>query len=139
MDNNKAKTYDFNVLKKLLVFAKPYRGTFLLVTITSILTSVFAVARPYFVQKAVDLGIIAKNADLLIQFISLMLLVLVLEVLAQLTFIYFANWLGQHVVKDIRTTLFKRMIAFRIKYFNDSAVGRLVTSCLLYTSPSPRD
>ena len=127
MDNNKAKTYDFNVLKKLLVFAKPYRGTFLLVTITSILTSVFAVARPYFVQKAVDLGIIAKNADLLIQFISLMLLVLVLEVLAQLTFIYFANWLGQHVVKDIRTTLFKRMIAFRIKYFNDSAVGRLVT------------
>ena len=45
----------------------------------------------------------------------------------QLTFIYFANWLGQHVVKDVRVRLFKRMLGFQMKYYDNSAVGRLVT------------
>lgn len=52
---------------------------------------------------------------------------LVLEVLFQFCFIYFANWLGQQIIRDIRTNLFEHMIAFKKQYFDNSAVGRLVT------------
>jgi len=119
--------YDLTVLKKLVSYTRPYRGVFILVSLTSILTSIFAVSRPYFLQKAVDIGILEKDSDTLLFYILIMLLVLVLEVLAQLSFIYFANWLGQHVVKDVRVNLFKRMLSFQMKYFDNSAVGRLVT------------
>ena len=119
--------YDLSVLKKLVSYTRPYRGIFVLVSITAILTSVFAVARPYFLQKAIDFGILEKEPDTLFFYILLMLSVLVLEVLTQLTFIYFANWLGQHVVKDVRVKLFQRMLNFQMKYFDNAAVGRLVT------------
>lgn len=125
--SKQAKTYDFKVLKKLLGYAKPYKTIFALVTVTSILTSAFAVARPYFLQQAIDFGILSKNQNTLVQYIFLMLLVLFLEVVSQLTFIYFANWLGQSVVKDIRTKLFKLMLGFQMRYYNNAAVGRLVT------------
>ena len=119
--------YDLSVLKKLVSYTKPYRSIFVLVSVTSILTSAFAVARPYFLQKATDLGILTKNQEVLFTYIVLMLLMLVLEVTTQLIFVYFANWLGQHVVRDLRKILFKRMLGFQMKYFDNSAVGRLVT------------
>ena len=53
--------------------------------------------------------------------------VLLLEVLFQFSFIYYANWLGQHVIRDIRVKLFKLMLSFKMKYFDKSAVGRLTT------------
>jgi subfamily B ATP-binding cassette protein MsbA len=56
-----------------------------------------------------------------------MIAILVGEVIFQLSFIYFANWLGQEVIKDIRVQLFNHMINFKKKYFDTSAVGRLVT------------
>jgi len=119
--------YDLSVLKKIISYTRPYRSIFVLVSVTAILTSAFAVAKPYFLQKATDLGILAKNHNLLFTFILLMLLMLVLEVFTQLIFVYFANWLGQYVVRDLRAKLFKRMLGFQMKYFDSSAVGRLVT------------
>jgi len=90
--------YDLSILKKVFAFAKPYKGVFALVTLTAIGVSAFAVARPKFLQLAIDLGIQKANSEVLLKFTSLMLLALVLEVTSQLTFIYFSNWLGQHIV-----------------------------------------
>ena len=56
-----------------------------------------------------------------------MLLALILEVIFQFVFIYYANWLGQMIVKDLRVELFQKLIRFKMAYFDTSAVGRLVT------------
>jgi len=119
--------YDLSILKKLFVFAKPYKLVFTLVTITAIAVSGFAVARAKFLQLAIDFGIQKSNSETLILFTSLMLLVLVFEVSSQLTFIYFSNWLGQHIVKDLRSKLFKHILNFKMQYYDNNAVGRLVT------------
>ena len=119
--------YDLSILKKVFAFAKPYKRVFALVTVTAIGVSAFAVARPKFLQLAIDLGIQKSNPKILLQFASLMLLALILEVCSQLTFIYYSNWLGQHIVKDIRDQLFKRILNFKMQYYDNSAVGRLVT------------
>lgn len=119
--------YDLSILKKVFAFAKPYKKVFVLVLLTAIGVSAFAVARPKFLQLAIDLGIQKNNPEILLQFVSLMLLVLILEVSSQLTFIYYSNWLGQHIVKDIRSQLFKRILNFKMQYYDKSAVGRLVT------------
>ena len=59
--------------------------------------------------------------------IALMVLTLVLEVIFQFVFIYYANWLGQHVIFDLRNTLYRHMVQFKMTYYDKSAVGRLVT------------
>ena len=63
----------------------------------------------------------------MVYYISLMLGALMLEVIFQFCFIYFANWLGQEVIRDLRVNLFKHMLQFKMKYYDKSAVGRLVT------------
>ncbi len=119
--------YDLSILKKVFAFAKPYKGIFFLVTLTAVGVSAFAVARPKFLQLAIDFGIQKNDSEILLKFALLMLLSLVLEVTSQLTFIYYSNWLGQHIVKDIRSQLFKRILNFKMQYYDNSAVGRLVT------------
>ena len=56
-----------------------------------------------------------------------MLCTLFLEVIFQFLFVFYANWLGQKVIKNLRVDLFKKIIYFEMSYFDKTAVGRLVT------------
>ncbi len=127
MAEKSGKAFDFKLFRRLIKHTNPYRLTFYFVGFSAILLSVFAVLRPYLLQQIIDKTIIPKDSELMVYFISLMLGVLFLEVISQFLFIYFANWLGQEVIRDIRVTLFKHMLGFKKQYYDQSAVGRLVT------------
>ena len=118
---------DVSLFKRLMRYVKPYRFTFLFVLIAAILLSVFSTLNPYLLKITVDDYITLKDYDGMLVFIAIMAAVLFLEVFFQFSFIYYANWLGQSVVYDLRKDLFKRMIGFRKTFFDRSAVGRLVT------------
>ena len=119
--------FDFGLFKRLLKYAHAYRGAFYFVAIAAILLSFLGVMRPYLLQLTIDNSIVPQDNDQLFFYISLMVGVLLLEVIFQFCFIYFANWLGQEVIRDLRVNLFKHMLQFKMKYFDNSAVGRLVT------------
>ena len=119
--------YKTSSLKKLMRFAKAYRARFAWVIIFSIALSIFAAARPYLLKQSVDLYLIKKDHSGLLYYIGLMGIMLILEVAAQFYFVYWANWLGQDIVKDIREKLFAHISSFRMKFFDNEAVGRLVT------------
>ena len=118
---------DVSLFKRLMRYVKPYRFTFLFVLIAAILLSVFSTLNPYLLKITVDNYITLKDYDGMLVFIGFMAAVLFLEVFFQFSFIYYANWLGQRVVYDLRKDLFRRMIGFRKTFFDRSAVGRLVT------------
>lgn len=121
------KVFDYQLFARLLSFAKSYRLQFVLSLISVIFLAVFAAIRPILLQQIVDDYISNKNAEQLLNFSILMFIVLFFEVTFQFIFIYFANWLGQNIVKDMRTQLFKHLLHFKMQYFNKSSVGRLVT------------
>jgi ATP-binding cassette subfamily B multidrug efflux pump len=127
MAKESGKAFDFRLFKRLLVFTNTYRLTFYFVAFAAIIMSVLAVISPHLLQLAIDEAMLNKDLPLLQHYLLLMLGVLILDVLFQLSFIYYANWLGQNVIKDIRVKLFKLMTSFRMKYFDKSAVGRLTT------------
>lgn len=116
-----------DLFKRLLKYTNPYKRIFYFVGVAAILVSLFAVLRPILLQETIDEALIPADFDDLIYYVSLMLGVLVLEVIFQFCFIYYANWLGQEVVRDIRVKLFGHMLGFKMKYYDKSAVGRLVT------------
>ncbi|MCP9198421.1 ABC transporter ATP-binding protein/permease [Gramella sp. GC03-9] len=127
MASKTGNAFDMDLFKRLLKYTNPYKRIFYFVGIAAILVSLFAVLRPILLQNTVDEALIPADFESLIYYVSLMLGVLLLEVIFQFCFIYYANWLGQEVVRDIRVKLFRHMLGFRMKYYDKSAVGRLVT------------
>ncbi|MEG9328571.1 ABC transporter ATP-binding protein [Salinimicrobium catena] len=127
MAASSGNAFDFKLFRRLLEYTQAYKWTFYFVAIAAILLSFFAVLRPYLLQVTIDESIVPQDNDQLLFYISLMAGVLFLEVIFQFCFIYFANWLGQEVIRDLRVNLFEHMLQFKMKYFDNSAVGRLVT------------
>lgn len=127
MDKETGKAFDFRLFKRLIAHTKPYRGTFYGVVSAAILLSAFAAATPFILKDIIDDAIGNNDAEQLLFLILLMLGVLLGQVISQLFFNYYANWLGESVIKDIRIDLFRRMIGFRMKYFDSSSIGVLVT------------
>lgn len=97
------------------------------VIIWAVALSVFSALRPFLLKQTVDGYIKTHDQQGLLYYILLMAGVLLMEVLSQFYFVYWANWLGQDIVKDIRNKLFKHMLTFRMKYFDNAPVGQLVT------------
>ena len=121
------KAFDLKLFKRLLGHTNNYRGTFIYVAIAAVVMSFLGVLRPLIMQKAIDESIVPKDLENLVFYISLMIGILLLEVIFMLTFIFFTNWLGQSVIRDIRVKLFDLMLSFKLKYYDTSAVGRLTT------------
>ena len=127
MKKEKVSLFDRALFGKIMAYAKPYQGYYYLVMVSAILLSAFSTLTPYLLKVAVDDYITPRLYEGLLFFILIMLATLLLEVVFQYVFVYFANWLGQMIVKDLRATLFQKLIHFKMAYFDTSAVGRLVT------------
>ena len=123
----KAKAFDTRLFKRILHYTKPYQWRFRGVIIFAISLSVFAALRPYLLKQTVDGYIKTHDQYGLLLYVVLMGIVLLAEVFSQFYFVFWANWLGQDIVKDIRTKLFRHILSFRMKYFDLVPVGQLVT------------
>ena len=127
MEKVKGKIFDIKLFSKLLVFVKPYNNIFYGVMFTAILISLFSTLTPYLLKVVVDDYILVKNYEGMQSIILLMMLVLLFEVIFMFLFTYYANWLGQKVIKDLRVNVFQKIIRFKMSFFDKNAVGRLVT------------
>ena len=127
MEKVRGKIFDVKLFSKLLVFVKPYNKTFYGVMVTAILISLFSTLTPYLLKVVVDDYILVKNYEGMQLIILLMILALLFEVIFMYLFTFYANWLGQKVIKDLRVSVFKKIIKFKMSFFDKNAVGRLVT------------
>ena len=115
------------IFKRLMSFAKRYKFYFFIASSSTILLALFSVLSPYILINTVDEYILTKDKVGLLNYSLLMLGILLIEVLLQFTFIYFANWVGQHIIRDIRTKIFRHILQFKMSYFDKNSVGKLVT------------
>lgn len=127
MNQDSGKAFDVRLFKRLMAHTRPYRLTFYGVALAAILLSAFAVATPILLQEIINEAIKKADANYLWLLTWLMLGVLLGQVISQLCFNYYANWLGESVIKDVRINLFQHMLGFRMKYFDNSSIGVLVT------------
>lgn len=121
------KIFDVKLFSKLMVFVKPFKSTYYFVLVTAILLSFFSTLTPYFLKVTVDDYIRPKAYEGMVMFVGFMFITLLLEVIFQFLFVFYANWLGQKVIKALRVQLFEKIIFFKMSYFDKNAVGRLVT------------
>ena len=127
MDKDSGKAFDKRLFKRLIAYTRPYSITFYGVALAAILLSAFSVLTPLIVRKIIDDAIKGSDQEMLLYLTIAMLAVLFGQVFSQLAFNYYANWLGESVIRDIRINLFKKMLTFKMTYFDKSSLGVLVT------------
>ena len=121
------KVLDFDLLKRVLEFANPYKVTFFIAALSAIFLSVLGPIRPLLINHAIDNYILIPNKKELINITMILMAILVIEGVLQFFYIYLSTWLGQHVIQDLRTKVFKHILSLRMKYFDNTPIGTLVT------------
>ncbi len=118
---------DWSVLRRLMRFVTPYRGRFVTVVVLTIVLGLLTPTRPYLVQYTLDHDVSAGNYSGMVNMMIILLLLLVVHSIAQYIHTYISGWLGQQVIRDIRTKLYEHVISLRLRFFDKTPIGRLVT------------
>mmetsp|Transcript_6239 Transcript_6239/g.14057 ORF Transcript_6239/g.14057 Transcript_6239/m.14057 type:complete len:583 (-) Transcript_6239:264-2012(-) len=121
------KIADWDTLRKLSVFVRPYRSTFYILICLTFLLGIVIPLQPYLVQITIDRYILFNDYVGLVQMTVLLILLLVVQSIMQYYHTYSADWLGQRIVKDIRIQLYAHVLRLRTSFFNKTSIGRLVT------------
>ena len=120
-------TFDFSLFKRVMIYVRPYKGMFYITAFLTIFLAVIALIRPILIQFTIDDYITLMDAKGLLRMIVLLVGVLVLESIFQYFFTLLGNLLGQNVIKDLRNQTFEHVINFKLKHFDDTPIGQLVT------------
>lgn len=121
------KAFDRKLFRRVMRYVKPYMGTFYLAFTLIIVLAALGVVRPLLIGDAIDKYVIANDAEGLLRLTLIIVGLLMIEAVLQYYQTYYANWLGQTVTIDLRSNVYKHITNFKLKYFDNTAIGTLVT------------
>ena len=127
MANGNKKFFDFDLLKRVMRFAAPYKRRFYWSIALAIILAAFTPVRPILIQVTVDKYISGGiwNWVLIITIIQIALLFV--ESGLRFYFSYITAWLGQNVVKDLRVKVYKKVLSLNLSQFDKTPIGTLTT------------
>jgi len=126
-DKNKGKVFDWQVLKQLFAYVKPYKGKFYLLIVLTFLVAVLGPLKPFIIQRTIDNYVAAGDYQGLVNMIILLVALLVFQSIAQYLHTFLSGWLGQYVIRDIRIKLYEHLLKLKLKFYDRTPIGRLVT------------
>ena len=121
------KAFDVKIFRRLMSFAKNYKLQFAIAALSTITLALTSAANPYVLGITVNDFTNTRSLDNLNFYILVLLGITLAEVILQFLYIYYASWVGQHIIRDMRTKIFKHIVGFKMTYFDNNSVGRLVT------------
>jgi ATP-binding cassette subfamily B multidrug efflux pump len=118
---------DFSVLRRLMRFVQPYRGRFYALILLTFLIGMLSPIRPMLVQWTLDSPVAQGDYGGVVMMIMILLGLLLVQSVVQYVHTYMSGWMGQQVIRDIRTKLYEHLITLRLRFFDKTPIGRLVT------------
>lgn len=130
MEREKVKSgniIDWQVLGRIMQFIKPYQRRFYVVVLLTVLLGFLTPVRAKLIQYTLDEHVAFGKYQELVNVIILLLVLLVVQFAAQYIHTYVSGRIGQFVIRDIRIQLYEHIIRLRLKFFDKTPIGRLVT------------
>jgi len=127
MSKVEGKTFDVTLLRRVMAYVKPYKSLFFGTSLFAILLAFLSPARPILIQYAFDNFILNPDEYKLLLTTLVLVAILIAESISQYFYTYWANILGQSVIKDLRLQTYKKIINFRQQFFDKNPIGSLVT------------
>lgn len=126
-DNISGKTYDSRLLKRMTTYMRPYTAIFWISVLLTILLAAVAPALPLMIENTLDRYILSGDSSGLNKMLIWMILLLLLQTVIRYFHTLMTNTLGQSVIRDIRIQVFNHITNLRLKYFDHTPIGRLIT------------
>jgi ATP-binding cassette subfamily B protein len=121
------KAYDAQLMRRLVIYLRPYKWQVLLAIFLSIAVSGLEAVRPYFTKIAVDVNIANKDSKGLLTTTILFLLLMILRGVVQYYNAYITQKIGQQTIFDLRMELFAHLQKLSLKFYDKNPIGRLIT------------
>jgi ATP-binding cassette subfamily B multidrug efflux pump len=121
------KALDWKLLTRIMQYVRPYKRTFYIAAFLTVFIAVISLAQPILMEKALDDYILAGNYNGLVIIVILMIVQLIIQTVAQYYQTYTTNALGQSVIRDLRIHVFNHIMSLRLKYFDRTPIGMLIT------------
>jgi ATP-binding cassette subfamily B multidrug efflux pump len=122
-----AKIIDFQIIKRLYGFIKPYRFRFWFLVFLILCMAGISPVVPLLIRYTLDHYLGLTFASDLVRMLGWMLGALLLQTFLQFSTSYLAGYLGQTVIRDIRIQLYEKIVNLRLAFFDATPIGRLVT------------
>ena len=121
------KALDWKLLGRVMKYVKPYRLTFIISAFLTVFIAANAIVQPILIQKTLDNYILKSDYNGMMFMVELMFLQLFIQTIAQYYQTYLTNSLGQSVIRDLRIDIFNHITSLRLKYFDHTPIGMLIT------------
>jgi len=130
MESVTGKAFDVKLLKRVFTYVRPYKSAFILGLFLTIILAFIAPLRPWLIQYTFDNYIFVPDQRGLLRMTILLLSILIIESGIQFCNTYLTNWLGQSIISDLRLSVYRHITNFKLKYFDRTAIGTLVTRAI---------
>ena len=127
MSESKGNKFDWEILKRILKLAKPYKGLFISVGILAVVIAPISAIRPYLINIIVDDHIFNNDSPGLIRMSLIFVAAVLAAVILQYIFIYSVNLLGQQVIRDLRVRVFNHILSLKLRFFDTTPIGTITT------------
>ena len=121
------KALDWKLMGRVMHYVKPYKTTFIIAVALTIFLAGVAIIQPTLIQKTMDDYILKNNYNGLVFMVELMIAQLIVQTFAQYYQTFITNWLGESVIRDLRIDIFNHITSLRLKYFDRTPIGVLIT------------
>ncbi len=127
MQEKPKSNFDYQILSRIIGLARPYKNVFILAAVLAVVLAPAASLRPYLINVMVDEHIMNFDLPGMLRMAAILMGLLIITVLMRYGFIYSTNWLGQSVIRDLRSQVFKHIISLKLRYFDQTPIGTLTT------------
>lgn len=118
---------DTKVLKQLYRYVQPYKLQFYFLVFLTISLAILAPTRPYFIQVAIDDYVSVGDSQGLLKMVYILVGLMILQAVVQWAHTFYSGWIGQVIIRDLRVKLFDHLLKLKLKFFDNTPIGRLVT------------
>jgi len=122
-----SQKFNYSLFRRVMAMVKPYKRTFYLTAALTVVLAPLAIMRPKLVQTMVDDHIFVGDVRGMTILACIILGVLILEVVLRYFFLYWADWLGQATIRDLRVRVFKHVTSLNLNYFDKTPIGQSTT------------
>ena len=127
MSEVSGKAWDLKLFQRVFKYVRPYRKEFYFTALLVVILAILAPIRPFLIQYMIDEKVSISDIEGVRNITLLLIGVMIFEAIIQFFQSYLANWLGQSIIKDIRVQLYQHVLSFKLKYFDRTPIGTLVT------------
>ena len=126
-DDILGKAYDRKLMRRLLVYTRPYRGLMYGAFALLCVEGAIQVVGPLLTRRVIDVAVPARNVGIVVVSTVLLFFALLAEFVLSYVQIWLTSLLGQRVMRDIRMEIFEHLQRLSVAFFDRNPAGRLIT------------